>query len=231
MCSPAATAQPPSEPPPAAEVAPAITFEETAVLVSGATPEGDVVVFGLGRDRERAIPRTLRMEQRLAADLDGALRWELPEPVMARSVWAAVDLATGEYVLAAPEGHELDRVELPAQGLGANARFLEHEGRFLDLLLVRPASGPGGEEAVGFWGVAMGDGAGLDRDGEANSRLTLDVIDLLALGDSPPAPERLSPKDVLVGVDPQTLRVYAVRLADAPEDGSVGDDGSGEGEE
>jgi hypothetical protein len=77
----------------------------------------------------------------------------------------------------------------------------------------------------------MGDGAGLDRDGEANSRLTLDVIDLLALGDSPPAPERLSPKDVLVGVDPQTLRVYAVRLADAPEDGSGGDDGSGEGEE
>ncbi len=220
-----AGAQAPGEAPAAPEVEPALAFEESAVLVSGATPEGEVVVFGLGRDRQRAIPRTLRIENRLEADAEGAVRWEIGEPLMVHSVWAVVDLATGEYALGAPEGHELERIELPAQGLGANARFLAHEGRFLDLLLVRPASGPDGEAGVGFWGIALGDGGGLDADGAADSRISLDVTRLLALGDSGPAPERLRSKDVLVGVDPQTLVVYAKRLADAPESG---DDGAGD---
>ena len=228
---PRAAAQSPSAPPPAAPViAPVLGFEASAVTVSGATPEGGVVVFGLGRDRRRAVPRVLRLEHELAADADGALRFELDEPVMAHSVWAAVDLASGEYALASPVGHELERIDFPAQGLGANARFLDSEGRFLDVLLVRPANGPDGAEAAGFWGVAMGDGAGLDADGEANSRLTLDVTRLLALEDSPPAPERLRPKDVLIGVDPQTLRVFATRLADGPDEGNGNPNGgSGNG--
>lgn len=231
---------PPSEEP--VEVVPALAFEEAAVTVSGATPEGGVVVFGMGREWTGYTHHVLRMEHLLTADADGALRWELEEGLMPRSVWAAVDLVTGEYTLASPAGHTLERVEPPAEGLGANARFLEHEGRYLDLLLVRPASKEGGEETAapeetgGFWGIALGDGAGLDRDGEADSRMTVDLLDLQPLGDSSVAPERLRPKDVVIGVDPQSLQIYAKRLADGPDEGSDdegsdgGNDGAGNGQ-
>jgi len=225
-------------------VAPALAFEETAVIVSGATPEGGVVVFGMGREWTGYTHHVLRMEHLLTADVDGELRWEMEESVLPRSVWAAVDLATGEYTLASPAGHTLERVEPPAEGLGANARFLEHEGRYLDLLLVRPAregsddaSDTGGdeetaepEETGGFWGIALGDGAGLDRDGEADSRLTVDLLDLQPLGDSDVEPERLRPKDVVIGVDPQSLQIYAKRLADGPDSGNGGNNGAGSGQ-
>ena len=237
-----ASAQANDEPPPEdpVEVAPALSFDEAAVSVSGATPEGGVVVFGMGREWTGYTHHVLRLEHLLTADADGGLRWELEGPVLPRSVWVAVDLASGEYTLASPDGHELERVEPPAEGLGANARFLEHEGRYLDLLLVRPAGDEKGEgsdetatqpeEVGGFWGIALGDGAGLDRDGQADSRLTVDLLDLQPLGDSDVAPERLQPKDVIIGVDPQSLQVYAKRLADGPDEGNGGGNGAGNGQ-
>ena len=86
------------------------------------------------------------------------------------------------------------------------------------------------EEVGGFWGIALGDGAGLDRDGQADSRLTVDLLDLQPLGDSDVAPERLQPKDVIIGVDPQSLQVYAKRLADGPDEGNGGGNGAGNGQ-
>ena len=210
-------------PPPAApEVAPEIAFESAAVTFGGATPGGRVALFGIGRDRQDWTPRVTRLDDLVVADGEGAGRVDLDEPVIVRSVWAVIDVATGEYALAAPEGTELSRVELPAEGLGANLRFLEREGRFLDVLLVRPESGPEGEESAGVWGVAMGDGAGLDRDGEANGRLELDLASLYPFGDTGPAPLGLKPRDVLIGVDPQTLEVFAQRIADGPDEGPPG---------
>ena len=206
---------------------PIVAFEESSVEIAGATPSGDVVVFGLSREWTGYVHRVLRREVRLQTDATGAVRWELDEPVEPRSVWAAVDVATGSFALAAPDGFEIERVELQAAGLGANARFLEREGRYLDLLLVRPSETLGGgqggsaEDESGFWGMALRDGGDLDRDGAADSRLSVDVTELTALGDSSAAPERLRPRDVVIGVDPETLRVFATQLATAPDGGAT----------
>jgi hypothetical protein len=142
-----------------------------------------------------------------------------PSPVPPRSVWAVVDLTTGDYALAAPQGSDLRQVDAPSRGLGAAARFLDQDGRYLDVLLIRPESGPDGVEAAGLWGLRVGDGGEQDADGVADSRISLAFAELWPLADSPPAPEALAPKDVLLGVDPENLQIYAVQLAAPPADG------------
>jgi hypothetical protein len=198
-----------------------LALEARAVAVAGITPMGLAVVVGVGRDRVAFSPRTVRFDQVVEADESGAARFELPDDqvVPDRSVWAVVDLATGSWAVAAPKGAEVRLIGSPARGLGAAARFLDQDGRRLDVLLVRPESTSEGAEAAGFWGLRVGDGGVMDSDQERNHRLSLRFTDLVPLGDSPPAPEELVPKDVLVGVDSVTLEIYAVQLAAPPSDG------------
>jgi len=209
-------AQPPDGSPPLA-----VSFETAALAVEGVTAKGRAAVFGVGRNRVDYTARTLRFDQVVTADEAGSARFELPdeETVPGRSVWVVVDLATGALLVAAPEGAELRRIETPARGLGAAARFLDQEGRRLDVLLVRPASGPEGAEASGVWGLRLGDGGPMDGDGKVDHNLSLRFVDLRPLAGSPPAPDRLAPKDVLVGVDPESLEIYAEQLAAPPADG------------
>lgn len=230
----AAQDEPPPEPPAEPELV--VGFEPSALTVDGAPPEGSVVLFGFGRTREAYVTELRRFDALLTADAEGAARYALPEgaAVPQRSVWVVVDLGTGAYTVAEPEdtgGLDIPRIDFPARGLGANLRFLRTEGRYLDVLLVRPASGPEGEEAAGVWGLRTGDGGERDADGVQDGGIDLDVATLTALADSGPPPERLRPKDVLVGVNPETFELFATRLADAPEGaGEAGETGEAGGE-
>jgi len=208
-----ALAQPPEAP------APALAFEESAVVIENVAPESRHAIVGVNRGFEAFVGSMDRFDGRVEAGEEGVARFELPseERLSPRSVWAAVDLVSGDLVVGAPEGTEVHRIDPPGRGLGFAARFLEGEGRFLDVLLVRPEEGPEGEEAAGVWAVRAIDGGRDDRDGEANSRISLAVADLVELLESGPAPERLRPKDVLVGIEPASLRIFVVQLADGPE--------------
>jgi len=207
--------------PPEGEPPLTVSWEAQALVIDGGTPMARAAVLGVGRDRVNYTARTLRFDQVVTADETGAARFELPdqEAVPQRSVWVVVDLATGDFTVAAPEGAELRRIETPARGLGAAARFLDQEGRRLDVLLVRPESGPEGVGASGVWGLRVGDGGRMDGDGKVDHNLSLRFADLQPLAESPAAPDRLAPKDVLVGVDPESLEIYAEQLAAPPADG------------
>jgi len=204
---------------PAAEPTLALAFDATSVTIGGAPAGGRVALVGISRERDAFLSRLVRFDEVVSADAEGDARFELPDgqEVSPRSVWAAVDLATGDHAIAAPPGGEVHRVELPARGLGANRRFLDGDGQLLDVLVIRPAAGPEGAEAAGVWGLRAGDGGETDRDGEANARISLSFTDLIALADSGPPPESLRPKDVLLGVDPFSMAIYAVQVADGPE--------------
>lgn len=198
--------------------APVVSFEEQAVRIEEATPNGRLVVFSIGKPRAHLMPLTARFEALVSADATGAASVELPRPMPVRSVWAVVDVESGEYVLAAPEAFGLRQVDFPGRGIGQTRRLLADERRFLDVLVVRPAAGlPAGADPAaetGAWTRTFGDGGEDDGDGAADGKLEAPFDRLRPIGDSPALPPgELRPGDVVIGVDPLTLEVYASRLA------------------
>jgi len=198
--------------PPAFEVG----FETTVVRITGAPPGGRVALFGVAREFEAFRASLTRYDEMTETDDKGAGRFELPEgrAVSPRSVWVAVSLVDGELVIGAPDGWKVERLEFPAGGLDDERRFFDGDGGLLDVLVVRSEAGAGGVEEAGVWGLRTGDGGAMDRDGEANARISLAFSDLLALADAEPSPETLQARDVLVGIEPFSLRVYAGQLTD-----------------
>jgi hypothetical protein len=198
------TAPPPSPTP--ITVPPVVTLGADAVTVEGITKTASAVVFGVAR---RSLEFGERLETRfdLVEDTnnDGAIRFEVAEGLPWKSVWAAVDLTTGEFTLAVPEGFPLLETPFPGQGIGSALNTLETAGDFEQLLWVRPA--------LGAWALTVGDGGVNDGDGEGNHRILADVSRFTAVGKSPAAPDKFAPGDVLVGVEAHTLNVFAARLA------------------
>ncbi len=193
----------------------AVTFEEAAVVVSDATPGGDVVVFGMARVPWGAYTQVVRRADVLAADALGEALYEMPDgkAVPFKSLWAAVDLQTGHYAVAAPGDFPLQEIEFPGQGFEVGApglvNRLRHRFTWVDELLVRPG--------VGAWVLHGADGAPEDEDGEANGALVTGLESLEPLepaGPDPPA--GFAAGDVLVIVNPRDLRVYATRLLGPP---------------
>src|SRR5215208_391656 len=97
--------------PPAAPAPPAIRVEAAAVVAEGIPAEGRIAWFSVAREATGEGSRSVRRKV-LAADDDGdgVVRFALGQPVPPRSMWAAVDLATGELALAAPDGYPLRQV-------------------------------------------------------------------------------------------------------------------------
>jgi len=190
---------------------PQVAFEDSSVVVDGLAPGAEAVLLGVGRGISGFLPYQVSFAELVTADAAGAVRLELERPMPEVSVWVAVALADGAYTLAAPEGSELRQVALPARAIPASLARLEDARRSLQVLWVRPVGSPPAEVSGG-WTARVDDGSALDGDGGENRRLAV-VLDLLApIGASPAPPAKVAAGDVLVGVDVETLEVYAVRL-------------------
>ena len=192
---------------PAPPAVPAISFEAEAVVASGVTAQGRVVWFSVAREIAESAATIVRRERILAdEDGDGAVRFELDRAVPLRSIWVAVDLATGAWAAAGPEGYPLQRVDPP--GLAARrgaeeADWVEDTRGYVELMVVRPG--------VGAWGLAAGDGGSSDGDGAADGRLTVPLDRLRGTGlDATAAPERFDPRDLIFVIDPNEMD-FAVR--------------------
>lgn len=207
LAVPAAFAAPP----------PTIDFEEEAAVVSGLAPQGQVAWMSVSREPREGYVRVMRREG-IAKDDDGdgAVRLELEpdERIAPRSLWAVVDLASGELALASPEGETSVReVVFPGRGLarGASNKLDRFEaGReMVELLYVRPGTTPAA------WGMSAGDGGEADDDGADDGALAAALAGARPLGASPAPPEELTSGDLVVAVDPRSLEVFAVRLKGA----------------
>lgn len=189
--------------------APVIALEEGAVAVSGVTASGRVAWFSMAFERVDLQAHLSRRDLVLIdEDGDGVVRVELEGGVPLSSLFAAVDMTTGELAVATPEGSPFREVVFPARGLGAELRTFEDRRRLLDLLLVRP----GGGEGAGVWSLSLADGGPGDDDGRQDRSLRARSGDFRPVADSPPPPERLAPGDVLIGFDPESLELFSVRL-------------------
>ena len=193
-------------PPSAAAAPPEVSFEPEAVVARGITPKGQAVWFSVAREiSRRSIDVVPRHAVTADEDGDGAVRLELGQEIPLRSIWFAVDLATGETAVATPEGFPLLEMDLPGDAIPAALNRLDLERRFAYLLLVRPG--------MGAWQLRIGDGGESDEDGEPDGTLRAALSSLAPVQeDGPPPPERFSPRDVLLVVDPERLEFAMVRI-------------------
>jgi hypothetical protein len=190
---------------------PVLGFETKAVVASGVPAGGRVAVFGVGKGHNGFTGYLVRWQEVLPDDDgDGAARLELEFALPWKSVWAAIDLGSGELSLAAPEGFALREVAFPPGAIEADGRALRDQRRYVQVLWARPGHGPD----AGAWGASFGDGGASDDDGVEDGavRAPTSAFAPLVAGVAGP-PDRFAAGDVVVVVDRESLEVYAARLA------------------
>ena len=200
LASTALTAQaPPGKPGPTLQIA----FEETAVAASGLTPGRQVVWFGVEHrvDADYSGEMAQRYEVGTVA-ADGTARLDLGRAPAPRSFWTAVDLDSGDLLVAAPNGYRIARPQHLSHlglGQGAKADELLDDRPFLMGLMVRPGTGA--------WAFTGGDGGPRDEDGknDGHLRFALDKFD--PLPGSPAAPAKLTGQDLWIVVDPLAMEI------------------------
>jgi hypothetical protein len=190
---------------------PVLELGENTVTVRNVPPGGGVVLFGLAHETRQFITTIVRREQILRdADGDGSEVLELAQPLAVTSVWAAVDLQSGAVATVTPAGFPLNEFELRSGAIPAALNRVELDLPMAEVLLVRPG--------VGAWGRRAGDGGASDRDGDTDGIIRLALAGMWSVGESPPAPERFAPGDIIVVINPQTLG-FAVLPVEGPGEG------------
>jgi hypothetical protein len=184
---------------------PVIQLTETTVTASGVTEGAAVAWFSVARVIEDLAVRVVaRSEVVTDADGDGVVQLALEGPLPLKSVWVAVDLQSGGYTAAAPEGSPLEQGDFLQKGTNGDlliARSLIH--------LFRARTG---EEGTGAWAVRAGDGGPRDEDGAGDGLLHVGLGQLTnARGSAAPVPGTVSGADVLVVIDPSRLDYQIVR--------------------
>lgn len=190
-----------------------LKIETDHLAVTGATPQGRVVFFGVARetDPDDVVNVSPWAEIRTDDDGDGRIGLSLGRPVAVRSAWVAVDLAGGDFDAGAPEGVRLKKVPFRGRGPGRrpDGRDALRDARGLaEILVVRPGTGA--------WTLRLGDGGPTDEDGAADGRIEAVLDRMEPLDGSPPPPQTLQKDDVVLILDPNLLEMTLVKLPAAP---------------
>jgi hypothetical protein len=193
-----------------------LTFEESTVVGSGFNPGKQVVLYGCSNAPQ---PYSRRMRSYLnvvTADTHGAFRWQAPEPISEYSVWFAIGSVPSDEIVAVPGRSVPPVASLPAPhllaGRDAGDDALEIAGEMNDVVIVRP-------NGTVFVGTAIRHGtADLNRGLPglttfSAKTLTPKSTDNGASNLPIQALKQLNPSDLVVIVDPVSLRFFAGRLS------------------
>lgn len=189
---------------------PSITIKANVVTISGVTPGARVAWLGVSREQPEYY-RTVVIRRDgilIDDDRDGTVAIKLDEEVPERSLWIAVDAASGTSAAATVD--PLDDLPLSASlvtpgkpGTGL-VELLADRHDFQEVLLVRPS--------VGAWRASAGDGGTSDDDRSPDGRIRLRPGAMKALGQGPELDGPARAGDVIAYVDVRTLEYGIVRL-------------------
>ena len=187
-----------------------LTFEQRAVVCSGFTQGGEVVLFAVLREPQPAGESNIVQTRLVARDTDGdgTVRFDLGRDVPYLSVWSAVDVRSGAFAVGTKEPFPLRRVAWPSNAVGADTdgslRKLEISGRgAVDVLWLRPETGA--------WSMTLYDGGPSDEERRNDGRIRAALDNLRTItGDDPP--RHLKKDDILVIIDQRKLEIFAARI-------------------
>jgi len=188
---------------------PAVSFDQTAFVVSGITPGAQALSYSVTHDPQ---PYTMRVVERIRvlgpAAPGIALRDQLGSAPRRNSIWAAIDLGNAETTFAAPGGRQVRHANLPAQTLHVRpdgTPQITCTGDSLTLLYIRPHAG--------VWIMNANDGADSDDDGRPDAVVTASLVNFKALGGSPSPPATYRGGDRIIAINHITLEVFEFRVA------------------
>jgi hypothetical protein len=182
-----------------------LTLDSRTLTASGATVGGQVVWFGIARVFNGYATETVRHESTgKDEDRDGVVRLLLASDPPFQSYWFAVDFDSGELSVAAPPGYRVRSRELPTGAIPVALDWAEMEGDYAHVFLLRPH--------VGYWLLRVGDNRATDSDASSNGVLRITPAAMRGVGNGPPPPQRLAPRDVLIAVFPNRMEFVTHRL-------------------
>jgi hypothetical protein len=182
----------------ASHAAPAMSFDANRVIIAAVTPKASVYVYSLSREATGTFTDVVPREIVLTDDDgDGTVVWTLDREVSGRSIWLAVDMASGTPAVATPPGYEATRVALSDRHLkkdfGADVGQLAFDGDFVEFIVVRPGTGT--------WRAVVSRGGPAD-EGSDPERPTLSVEKLeVKAGAKEAAPKHLKQGDVVLMIN------------------------------
>jgi hypothetical protein len=185
-----------------------VTLEPDAVVATGVTAGGQVVLLGVTREIEPDDFPTARRHLEVLTDTDGdgAVRYSLATGIPLRSLWSVVDMTSGESGLASPEALGTRQVDWRGRGLQRRTDgkdSVEDQRTLLELVVVRPQVGAG----AGVWALRISDGDESDADGRIDGRLEGFFDRMQPLAASTPPPSAFQRGDVVLALDPTQTEI------------------------
>jgi hypothetical protein len=186
-----------------------LTASPDAMVASGVTVKGKVVFLGITREIAPDDVAEIRRRLEVIADedSDGQATYKLDQPIDQRSMWVAVDVTSGDFDTAAPEGFRLRKVNWRGRGITnrPDGRDSVEDARaFAEVLVVRPGTGA--------WILRLGDGGPDDADGSPDGRLEAALDRMSPLAGSPEPPQRFQRDDVVVLMDPNSMEMTLAKV-------------------
>jgi hypothetical protein len=186
-----------------------VSLEADAVVASGVTAKGKVALLGvtreIGPDDFPVVKRHLEVLE--DDDGDGMIRYPVEQGIPVRSLWAVVDLTSGDSDTVSPAAFGTRRVNWRGHGLrrrGDGKDAVEDQRTLVELLVVRPA--------VGAWALRVSDGNGSDGDGRIDGRLEGIFEDMQPLAASPKPPSVFLRDDVVLVLDPALMEITLIKV-------------------
>jgi hypothetical protein len=184
-----------------------IQYAPKALQVAGASARGDVAVIGIIRSSDRGKEVISEFETIERADSGGAAIVEVPH-LSPESVWLVVDVRTGEHIVSSPAHYAARRVPVPPDAIDHFGRSILHTRPWGIVFVVR--------KGVGAW-RAQGSDADTVSD-PRNGRLMMNQDRLKPIRGTPPAPQVLTPADIVMAFDVPFMEFWVAQLtaADLP---------------
>lgn len=187
-----------------------VQLSEKEIVVSGAAAGADIYLFGglqVGRDFYSTLTTADLVES--DDDRDGVVRFAYPKGIPLRSVWIAVDQASGDIGAGVPLGYTLRVTGIPPgawrRQAGTEISALAIEQKALEYLLVQPGQG--------VWRSQADQGSRRDEDGLDDAVVTISPASMRPTGRArPAAPPVFSPGSVVVAINPFSLEVLTSRV-------------------
>jgi hypothetical protein len=178
-----------------------VSFTPSTVVVSNDQPAVHrYVLLTVGRDTRRhmaILTREVLVET--DTDGDGVVTFN-PRRIPADSLWVVIDVESGVYKAASPGGVLPEALPIAGTAWQSGTATVNSGVAYLEALLVRPQAGA--------WVVRATDGGPRDGDAKQNAVVTARLAGMDRLIGEQNAPATAALKDVLLLVDPQSLRYF-----------------------
>jgi hypothetical protein len=187
-----------------------VNFSGRTITASGLTAGGQAIFFAEAQEPGEYTMMTYSHYERFAdVDASGSAHVDISTDVVPTSIWAVVDITSGEYTVTAPPGGATKSRPIHGgllrKGAGGEITGLDFPFAMASILVVRPG--------VGAFDASAAEQGAADEKGHGRGKIITPIPELKPVRDANLKPiTTLQGGDVVVIIEPQYLFFYATRV-------------------